>query len=217
MEQFDAVIVGSGPNGLAAAVTLARAGLSVRVYERADTLGGGSRTAELTLPGFHHDTCSAVHPMALASGFFRRFGLERRIDLVIPELSYGHPLDGGRAGLAWRDLDRTVDGLGVDGPAYRRLMAPLVERADRVAQFAGSALLQLPRHPMTALRFGWRALEQGSPDWNTRFRNDEAPGMLTGVAAHAIRRMPSLSTAAAALSLGTYASFARVNRERGKT
>lgn len=205
MEQFDAVIVGAGPNGLAAAVTLARAGLGVRVYERADTVGGGSRTAELTLPGFRHDVCSAVHPMALASGFFRRFGLERRIDFVVPELSYGHPLDGGRAGLAWRDIERTVEGLGADGRAYRRLLAPLVDRADRVAQLAGSPLLQLPRHPVTALQFGLRTLEQGSPDWNTRFRREEAPAMLTGVAAHAIRRMPSLSTAAAALSLGTYA------------
>ncbi len=202
---IDAIVVGAGPNGLAAAVTLARAGLSVTVYERAATIGGGSRTQELTLPGFHHDVCSAVHPLALASGFFRRFGLDKRIDLVVPELSYGHPLDNGRAGLAWRDLERTVDGLGRDGASYRRLMGPLVEDADRVAQFTGSALLQVPRHPLTALRFGLRALEQGSIDWNTRFREDVAPALLTGVGAHAIRPMPSLATAAASLSLGAYA------------
>lgn len=201
----DAIVVGSGPNGLAAAVTLARAGLSVTVYERADTIGGGSRTAELTLPGFLHDVCSAVHPMALASGFFRRFELSRRIDLVVPALSYAHPLDGGRAGLAWRDLDRTVDGLGADGGAFRRLMGPLVAEADRVAQFAGSSLLRVPPHPITALRFGLRALEQGLPSWNARFAGEEAPAMLSGLAAHAIRRMPSLATAAAALSLGSYA------------
>lgn len=205
MDELDAIVVGSGPNGLAAAVTLARAGLSVRIYERASTIGGGSRTAELTLPGFHHDVCSAVHPLALASGFFRRFGLDRRIELVVPELSYAHPLDGERAGLAWRDLDRTVDDLGVDGPAYRRLMAPLVERSDRVAQFTGSQLLQVPRHPLTAMQFGLRALEQGSLGWNAGFREERAPAMLAGVGAHAIRRMPSLSTAAAALSLGTHA------------
>lgn len=203
--ELDAIVVGSGPNGLAAAVTLARAGLSVRVYERADTIGGGSRTAELTLPGFRHDVCSAVHPMALASGFFRRFELARRVELVVPELSYGHPLDGGRAGLAWRDLDRTVEELGHDGPAYRRLMGPLVAHADRVAQFAGSSLLQLPRHPLTAARFGVRALEQGTGAWNHRFAGEEAPAMLSGVSAHAIRPMPSLATAAAALSLGSYA------------
>ena len=204
-DAVDAIVVGSGPNGLAAAVTLARAGLSVTVYEKASTIGGGSRTAALTLPGFLHDVCSAVHPLALASGFFRRFELHKRIDLVVPELSYGHPLDGGRAGLAWRDLDRTVDELGRDGASYRRLMGPLVARADRVAQFTGSALLQVPRHPLTAARFGWKALEQGSLDWNTRFREDLAPAMLTGVGAHAIRPMPSLASAAAALTLGTYA------------
>ena len=201
----DAIIVGSGPNGLAAAVTLARAGLSVRVYEREKTVGGGSRTADLTLPGFRHDVCSAVHPLALASGFFRRFGLERRIQLVVPELSYGHPLDGGRAGLAWRDLERTVDGLGRDGAAYRRLMAPLVEWADRVAQFAGSSLMRVPRHPLTAAKFGLRALEQGSHLWDSRFVDDVAPAMLGGVSAHALQRMPTLASAAAGLSLGTYA------------
>ena len=205
MTDYDAIIVGSGPNGLSAAVTLARAGLKVIVFERNATIGGGSRTSELTLPGFLHDVCSAVHPMALASGFFRRFKLDERIDLRVPEVSYGHPLDGGRAGIAWRDLDRTAEGLGVDGPAFKSLMGPLVANADRVAQFTGSQLLQLPRHPVTAALFGLRALEQGSPAWNLRFRQDVAPAMLSGVAAHSIRPMPSLSTAGAALSLGTYA------------
>ena len=205
MTEYDAIIVGSGPNGLSAAVTLARAGLSVIVYERNATIGGGARTSELTLPGFLHDVCSAVHPMALASGFFRRFGLEKRIDLRVPEISYGHPLDGGRAGIAWRDLDRTAEGLGADGAAWKRLMGPLVANADRVAQFTGSQLLQLPRHPLTALQFGLRSLEQGSYAWNLRFTDDVAPAMLSGVGAHSIRPMPSLSTAGAALSLGTYA------------
>ncbi|WP_309621072.1 NAD(P)/FAD-dependent oxidoreductase [Salinibacterium sp.] len=205
MVDVDAVVVGSGPNGLAAAVTLARAGLSVHVVERADTIGGGARTAELTLPGFRHDVGSAVHPMALASGFFRRFELQRRMELVVPELSYGHPLDGGRAGLAWHDLERTVDDLGRDGEAYRRIMAPLVHRADRLAQFTLSPLLQVPRHPLTTVLFGLAALEQGSPAWNARFAEEVAPAMLTGVAAHAIQRMPSLATAAVALTLGAHA------------
>ena len=135
MTDVDAVVIGAGPNGLAAAVTLARAGLRVSVYERAATIGGGARTAELTLPGFLHDVCSAVHPMALASEFFQRFGLADRVDLLLPEVSYGHPLDGGRAGIAWRDLDRTVDGLGRDGRAWRSLMGPLASHADQVAQF----------------------------------------------------------------------------------
>lgn len=201
----DVVVVGSGPNGLAAAVTLARAGLSVRVYEAASEPGGGSRTAELTLPGFHNDVCSAVHPMALASPFFRAFGLERRIDLRVPELSYGHPLDGGRAGLAWRDLDRTADELGRDGRAYARLLAPLVAHDDELTEFTGSTLIRVPRHPFVAARFGLAALEQGSPAWNARFGEDLAPAMLSGVAAHTIRPMPTLAPAAAGLILTMHA------------
>ncbi len=205
MSDVDAVIVGSGPNGLAAAVTLARAGLSVRVLERNATIGGGARTAELTIPRFHHDVCSAVHPMALASGFFRRFRLQDRVELRVPDVSYGHPLDGGRAGIAYRDIERTAESLGRDGAAWKSLMGPLSAHADEVAQFAGSPILQLPRHPVTVARFGLRALEQGLPTWNARFRDDAAPAMLSGVAAHSIRTMPSLSTAGAGLSLGAYA------------
>jgi len=205
MAEFDAIVIGAGPNGLAAAVTLARAGLLVRVYERNPTIGGGARTAELTLPGFHHDICSAVHPMALASEFFQQFQLERRIELVQPPVSYGHPLDSGRAGIAWRDLERTADGLGRDGAAWLSLMGPLVDNAADVAHFTGFPLVRLPRNPITVTRFGLRVLEQGLPSWNLRFREDVAPAMLTGVGAHSIRPMPSPSTAAAALSLATYA------------
>ncbi|MRX44178.1 phytoene desaturase family protein [Agromyces kandeliae] len=204
-DAVDAIVVGSGPNGLAAAVTLARAGLSVRVHEAAAEPGGGARTAELTLPGFRHDVCSAVHPMALASPFFRAFGLERRIELRVPELSFAHPLDGGRAGLAWRDFDRTVAGLGRDGRAYRRLLAQLVAHEAAVTEFTGSTLLRAPRHPLVAAGFGLRALEQGTPAWNLRFRGDVAPAMLTGVAAHAIRPLPSLGTAGTGLVLTTHA------------
>ena len=196
MDSVDAIVVGAGPNGMAAAVTLARAGLSVRVYEREQTIGGGARTMSSTLPGFLHDVCSAVHPMALASGFFQKFQLDQRIGLRVPDLSYGSPLDGGRAGLAWLDLERTVEGLGIDGPAWRALMGPLVERAHQVAQFAGSNVLQLPRHPLAVVHLGLRILEQGTPLWNLRFRGDEAPALMTGVNAHSILRMPSLSTAA---------------------
>ena len=205
MTEVDAVVVGAGPNGLAAAVTLARAGLSVRVYEGSEAIGGGARTAELTLPGFQHDVCSAVHPMALASEFFRRFELGKRIELRLPAASYGHPLDGGRAGIAYRDLDRTAEALGRDGVAWKQLMGPLSRHADEVAAFTGSQLLRLPANPAVALRFGLRTLEQGSIAWNARFSDDTAPAMLTGVAAHAIRRMPSLAAAGAGLSLAAYA------------
>lgn len=204
-DAVDAVVVGAGPNGLAAAVTLARAGLAVRVYEAAPNPGGGARTEELTLPGYRHDVCSAVHPMALASPFFRDFGLEHRIDLRLPPASYGHPLDGGRAGIAWRDLDRTAEALGRDGRAYAGLLRGLAANADALMDTIGSSLVRVPRHPLVALRFGLAVLEQGSFAWNSRFREDLAPAMLTGVAAHAIRPMPSLATAGAGLVLTAHA------------
>ncbi|MCB8808832.1 hypothetical protein LJD48_28215, partial [Escherichia coli] len=105
-------------------------------YEAKDTIGGGTRTEELIEPGSWHDVCSAVHPMALASPFFRQFGLAERIEWFVPEISYAHPLDGGQAGLAYRDLARTVASLGVDGAAYRRLMAPLVRNTEAVLDLA---------------------------------------------------------------------------------
>jgi phytoene dehydrogenase-like protein len=203
--EIDAIVVGSGPNGLSAAVTLARAGLSVRVYEKSSTIGGGSASEELTLPGYLHDVCSAVHPMALASEFFRQFGLAERIELAVPEISYGHPLPGGRAGIAYRDLDRTADALGPDGPAWRRLFGPLVDQAGAVSEITGNQLLRIPRHPATLLRFGLRVLEQGGPLWNLRFTREVAPAMLTGVFAHSIRSLPGLSTAGAGLTLATLA------------
>lgn len=203
--EVDAVVVGSGPNGLAAAVTLARAGLSVRVYEKNSLIGGGASTAELTLPGFRHDVGSAVHPMALASEFFQRFGLRERIDLSVPEVSYGHPLANGEAAIAYHDLERTAAGLGVDGREWLRLFRPLVRHVHEVSDLVGNQLLRVPRHPLTAARFGARVLEQGSPFWNLRFREEQAPSLLTGAYAHAIRALPSLSTAGAGLILATHA------------
>lgn len=201
----DAVIVGSGPNGLAAAVTLARAGMRVTVYERSSTLGGGASSAELTLPGFVHDVCSAVHPLAFESRFFREFGLRQRVPFIVPELSFGHPLDGGRAALAYRDLGRTRESLGVDGPAYARLVGPLARRAREVAEFTGSSLLRVPPSIPTAALFGVATLEQGTSAWNARFREELAPALLTGVAAHTILPLPSLPAAGAGLTLTAYA------------
>lgn len=200
-----AVVVGAGPNGLAGAVTLARAGMRVTVYERADRPGGGAGTRELTLPGFHHDVCSAVHPMAFESRFFREFGLRDRIPFITPEISFAQPLDGGRAGIAYRDLGRTREGLGADGAAYERLLRPLVERAGEVAGFTGSPLLRIPDQLRTPIVFGLRSLEQGTPVWNARFREDAAPALLTGVAAHTILAQPSIAGAGAGLALTTYA------------
>ena len=195
------MIVGAGPNGLAAALTMARAGLSVEVYESKDTIGGGARSAEVTLPGFLSDICSAVHPMAFASPFFQAFGLRDRLEFVTPEISFAHPLDDGRAGLAFHDLDRTVRRLGVDGPAWHQLLAPLVETARQVSEFTTDTLVRIPDHPVTVVRFGLRALEQGSAAWNVRWRTEEARALLTGVMAHGVQPLPSLGAAAAGLAL----------------
>ncbi|WP_225724956.1 MULTISPECIES: NAD(P)/FAD-dependent oxidoreductase [unclassified Nocardia] len=202
----DVVVVGSGPNGLAAAVILAKAGLSVEVFEAQPTAGGGSRTAELTLPGYRHDVCAGAHPMALASPVFRAFDLTAHgVDLLAPEVSYAHPLDDGRAGLAWRDLDRTVDGLGPDGAAWRSLFGPLVRHWTEVVDVAMGDLRHVPRAIPSAIRFGLRLLEQGSPLWNTRFRDDAAPAMLSGIATHAITPPRALPAVGAGLLLGTLA------------
>jgi len=205
---LDAVVVGAGPNGLAAAVILARAGLRVRLYEREATIGGGARTAELTLPGFLHDVCSAVHPMALASPFFRAFGLVDRVELRVPEISYAHPLDGGRAGIAYRDLAATVSSLGRDGTAYRRLVGPLAAHAAEIAEISSSTLARFPRHPLVLAALGRRAFEQGSGVWNARFAEDAAPAMLTGAFAHANRALPDLGAASAGLVLAAHAHAA---------
>lgn len=199
-----AIIVGSGPNGLAAAVTLARAGFEVTVRERSATIGGGTATHELTLPGYRHDVCSAVHPMAAASEFFRSFELASRVELLTPEISYAQPLAPGRSALAYRSLGRTVEGLGADGAAWQRLFAPLVERAAELSAIAGSPVLP-PRHLATLIQLGLRILHQGTPAWNLGFRGEEAPALLTGVMAHAIQRLPGLGATAPGLVLATLA------------
>ncbi|KGM14094.1 phytoene desaturase family protein [Cellulomonas bogoriensis] len=218
-QDVDVVVVGSGPNGLAAAVTLARSGLSVHVIEAEDTAGGGARTVEGLVPGVVHDLCSAVHPMALASPFFRRFDLRARgVRLATPEVSYAQPLPGGRAALAFRDLGRTVAELGPDGPAWDRLMGPLVEHVDGIVSLVMGDYRHVPRDLVQAARFGLRTLEQGwGPTWDRRFSGDEAPALLTGVAAHAIIPMPSVASAGTAMLLGALAHGTGWSLPRGGT
>ncbi|REE98710.1 phytoene desaturase family protein [Thermomonospora umbrina] len=202
----DAVVVGSGPNGLSAALVLAAAGLRVEVYEAAEHPGGGARTEQLTLPGFWHDVCSAVHPMGLASPFFRAFGLEARgVEFLQPQVAYAHPLDGGRAGLAWADLERTADDLGRDGPAWRSLFGPLVDRWEGIVATAMSDYRHPPADLAGVARLGLRVLEQGSPLWRKRFRGDVAPALLAGSSAHAIAPLHRPAATGAGLLLGTLA------------
>lgn len=208
-----AAVIGSGPNGLAAAVTLARAGVPVTVFEAAETIGGGTRTVELVQPGVLHDVCSAIHPMALATGFLREFEITKRMGFVVPDTSYANPLDGaaggagdggaGRAAIAYRDLARTADELGRDGAAYARFYRPLLRHLEGVVDFAlGPSMVRWPSSVPAAIATGLRTLEQGTPLWNLRFAEEAAPALMSGVAAHSIGRMPNLATAGVGSVLG---------------
>lgn len=199
---MDVTVVGSGPNGLSAAVLCARAGLSVQVLEAQPTLGGGART--LPDPEFgdvRHDICSAIHPLALASPFFAEFDLRARgVDLVVPEISYANPLTGRPAVIAYRDLERTAAGLR-HSDSWRHLLAPLVARAGEVVAFLVGDRRSVPSLPAAALLAG-RILEQGTPAWGA-LRGEDARALFTGVAAHTIAPMPSPVSAGAGLLLAT--------------
>jgi phytoene dehydrogenase-like protein len=204
---FDAVVVGAGPNGLAAAVTLARRGLRVRVYEAAATIGGGCRTGELTLPGFAHDVCSAVHPLAVASPFLREFDLGAHgVRLLHPDVAFAHPLDGGRAAVTVRSVDETADRLGgADARAYRRLYGPLVDTADEIVSTFLAPLRSTPAHPLAVARFGLSAVRSAASLVESRFGGDPARAMFSGAAAHAMMPLERRPTAAFGLLLSLLA------------
>ena len=202
MRAGQTVVVGAGPNGLAAAIVLARAGRDVLVLEAEETVGGGSRSAELTLPGFVHDVCSAVHPHPLASPFLRELPLaEHGLELVHPGAPLAHPLDDGTAVMLERSMDATADSIGgPDAKAYRRLMEPLVAQAEPLlGELLGP--LRPPRHPLTMGRFGLSGLRSAEGLARARFEGPRARALFAGVAAHSILRLDERTTAAVGLVL----------------
>jgi len=198
----DAIVVGSGPNGLAAAIELARNGRRVLVVEGAETVGGGTRTAALTLPGFLHDVCSAVHPMAVASPFFKSMPLaEHGLEWVHPDLPLAHPFDDGTAAVLDRSVEATAWTMGPDAEAYRRLMRPLVARAEGLfADLLGP--FRIPRRPLGALRFGLNAIRSGKGLTDAWFRAPAARALIAGLAAHAVLPLEQSPGAAITLMLG---------------
>ena len=203
--QFDAVIIGAGPNGLAAAMTLAQAGRAVVVLEAEDTIGGGMRSAELTLPGFTHDVCAAVVPLALASPFFRTLPLAKHgLAFIHPDAPLAHPLDDGTAVIVERSVEQTAAGLGRDGPNYAKLFGPLVRDWTKLEPLLLGAL-KLPEHPLVAARFGLNALRSASSLAKSKFRDMRARALFAGLAAHSILPLEDSPSAAFGLVLGILA------------
>ncbi|TQC41949.1 NAD(P)/FAD-dependent oxidoreductase [Rhodococcus sp. WS4] len=201
----DAVVVGSGPNGLAAALTLAAEGVSVRVLEAADTPGGGTRSSELTLPGLIHDECSGFHPLAVDTPFSRAFDLESYgLTWLWPEIQYAHPLNDGRGAAAWQSVERTAAGLGADGKRWRSMFGPLTERFDDIAVDFLRPILHVPSHPIKLARFGAYSAMPASL-LARRWSSEEAQALFAGVAAHAFRPLGSPVSSAIGVALGTAA------------
>ncbi len=203
--KHDAIVVGSGPNGLAAAVQLVHAGLKVLVLEAADTLGGGMRSAELTFPGFVHDICSTLHPLAAASPAFARLQLnDHGLEWIRPPVAVSHPLDDGTAVLLEMSLAATASRLGEDGPAYERLMGPLVKNWSSLLPEL-LAPLHFPRHPLLLTQFGLQALRSAESLVDAHFTGPQARALFGGIAAHSMLALDTPASAAVGLVLGASA------------
>jgi phytoene dehydrogenase-like protein len=214
-ETYDAIVIGAGPNGLAAAITLARAGRSVLVLEAGETIGGGCRSAELTLPDFVHDICAAIHPYAAGSPFLRGLPLEDYgVAWVHPPAAMAHPLDDGRVALLERSIDASGKTLGPDADAWRRLIEPFAAHWDALA---GDILgpLRIPRYPLLTARFGIEALRSARGLAEGIFRGSVARAMVAGIGAHALLPLDQPPTAAAAIVMGTLAHVAGWPMARG--
>jgi phytoene dehydrogenase-like protein len=201
--EYDAVVVGSGPNGLAAAITLARAGCSVLVCEANAIIGGGARSAALTLPDFVHDVCSAVHPLAAGSPFFRTLPLERfGLTWIQPEIPLAHPLDEGSAACLYQDVHFTAEQLRGDSRAYRCLMEPLTRNWEILANELLQPMLHLPRHPLAVASFGIPGICPASALAKFLFRHEPARALFAGIAAHSFLPLNSAASSAFGLVLG---------------
>jgi phytoene dehydrogenase-like protein len=202
---YDAVVVGSGPNGLAAAITIAQTGRSVLVLEAEDSIGGGVRSAQLTLPGFVHDVCSAIYPLVDGTPFLDRVPLDRHgLALIHPPVPLAHPLDGGRAAVLQRSVEDTAAGLDGDTAAYRALMNPLASAWEGIsANLLGPP--RLPRHPVALARFGLHAVRSATALATGQFQHEAARALFAGLAAHSFLRLDQSPSAAYGLVLGVLA------------
>jgi phytoene dehydrogenase-like protein len=201
MSDVDAVIVGSGPNGLAAAIAIAQTGRKVVVFEAAEDVGGGCRSAELTLPGFVHDVCSAVHPFAVVSPFFKTLPLRAHgLEWVVPPVMLAHPLDAGPAVLLYGSVEQTAKQFGRDTPAYQRLYGPLVESWPNIVD-AVLGPLRWSRHPLALARFGMKALRPATALARGTFAGEPARALFGGIAAHSMIPLERAPTGGIALVL----------------
>ena len=201
MRKYDAVVVGAGPNGLAAAITMAREGRSVLVVEAKETIGGGARTEEITLPGFRHDICSAIHPMGVVSPFMRSLPLaEHGLEWAFSPEAIAHPFDDGTAATLFHSVEKTAEHLGEDGAAYRKLMKPFAEKPDRLWDEILRPIRLLPKHPFLLAHFGLLGLQPATRLAN-RFKTKKARALLAGSAAHSFLPLEQLGSASFGLAL----------------
>ena len=208
MAGTDAIVVGSGPNGLAAAIVLARAGRAVTVYEAEPTIGGGVRSGELTRPGFTHDLCSAVHPFAVASPFFRTLPLaDYGLEWIQPPSPLAHPFDDGTAAMVERSIGATASALGADAAGYRALFEPIVSDWPRLESLVLGPL-RVPRHPFAAARFGLDALRSATSLARRTFGERDARALLGGIAAHGMLPLEQRPSGGIGLVLATLAHVA---------
>jgi phytoene dehydrogenase-like protein len=198
---YDAVVIGSGPNGLSAAITMQKAGLSVLLIEAKDKIGGGMRTEEFTLPGFHHDICSAIHPLGLGSPFFNSLPLNKLgVEWVNPPIPAAHPFSDGSTAVLYHSLEKTMESLQEDGQAYKRIISPLTNHWKEMVNDL-LAPLHIPKHPLRLAQFGLRGLQSAKGLADRNFKNRNTRGLFAGMAAHVMVPLTWATTASIGLVL----------------